>query len=265
MHHMFLDAITARQGELATIEGEEARHALRVKRLTRGDRLRLLDGRGSVADATIESSDKNGPGSTWRLHARVTASRTEPPPSPAVWIVCPAPKGDLLETMIDQLGQVGAAGWIPLRTARSERTPRPGRMQRLARVAVESAKQCRRPWLLDIKDEIDFSHACRLHNAVLARAAAPTPARVAPALTLEPDPRIHVLIGPEGGLNRAERDAAENAALPTVGLGPHVLRIGTAAVVAASGFVLDGNTPGPAAYPLIDSPARGRGDGKPIV
>jgi 16S rRNA (uracil1498-N3)-methyltransferase len=54
----------------------------------------------------------------------------------------------------------------------------------------------------------------------------------------QPVPRLAVLIGPEGGLSEEEIDAARAAGVRAVSLGARILRMETAAVVAAA-LVLD--------------------------
>jgi 16S rRNA (uracil1498-N3)-methyltransferase len=240
MHHLLVDTLDATLGTLA-IEGEQARHAVRVRRMNPGEPVILMDGAGRTAEAAVEGSDKNGPENSWRLLVRITTVLEHPPLAPAIHVLCPAPKGDLLETMIDQLSQIGAASWRPLDSDRSEREPRAGKIDRLLRIAHESAKQCGRPWFLEIGEPVAFDNALRLPGAVLADAAGVSPTRV--FTDAEPgqwDRGIHVLVGPEGGFSDDERSKARHAGLATVALGPHVLRIGTAAVVAASGFVAAG-------------------------
>lgn len=238
MHHLIVPSLDPATDTLA-IEGEQARHAVRVRRMEPGEPMVLLDGAGTVARAIVSGSDKNGPQSSWRILVQITERRTIPKPSPAVHVLCPAPKGDLLETMIDQLSQVGATSWRPLDTERSEREPRAGKLDRLARVAVESAKQCGRPWFLDLHEAVPYEEALRWPGAVLADASGPPPARVFADAPADSWARgIHVLVGPEGGFSDRERIMAQQAGLALVGLGPHVLRIGTAALVAASAFTL---------------------------
>ncbi len=238
MHHLIVDNLDPDQAQMA-IEGEQARHAVRVRRMETGERLILMDGAGRMAEAAVESSDKNGFQHSWRLLVKITQHHQHRRPTPAVHVLCPAPKGDLLETMIDELSQVGASSWRPLETQRSEREPRQGKMDRLARIAQEAAKQCGRPWFLDLEPAISFDEALELPGAVIADSGGQPAARVFADAPAEAWSRgIHVLVGPEGGFSDRERAKVADAGLPVVGLGPHVLRIGTAAVVAASSFVI---------------------------
>ncbi|MFI4917877.1 MAG: RsmE family RNA methyltransferase [Phycisphaerales bacterium JB060] len=237
MHHLIVDRFEPDQAEMA-IQGEQARHAVRVRRMEPGERLILMDGAGTKAAATVAASDKNGPNSSWRLLVKIDSVDYQPRPEPAVHVICPAPKGDLLETMIDQLSQVGAASWRPLDTERSEREPRRGKIDRLIRITHESAKQCGRPWFMDINEGISFDNAIQLSNAVIADAGGSAVEEVARDMQADTGTGgIHVLVGPEGGFSAAERSLAHGAGLALIDLGPHVLRIGTAAVVGASSFV----------------------------
>lgn len=243
MHHLIVDNLDPAVTGLA-VEGEQARHAVRVRRMEPGEPLVLMDGAGRTAHAVVEDSDKNGPQQSWRLLVKITQHLEHPRPSPAVHVLCPAPKGDLLETMIDQLSQVGAASWRPLETQRSEREPRQGKLDRLERITHESAKQSGRPWFMDLHDAVTFEQALELPGAVIADLSGSSPMRVITSFPAGALPGgIHVLVGPEGGFSDLERSKAIEAGLVPVGLGPHILRIGTAAVVAASGFVLAADRP----------------------
>lgn len=51
---------------------------------------------------------------------------------------------------------------------------------------------------------------------------------------------IHLLIGPEGGWSDAERAAARAAGAVLASFGPHVMRVETAAVVAAASVLAAG-------------------------
>ncbi len=237
MHYIIAPKLDPNLDTVA-IEGEQARHAVRVRRMEPGEPLILLDGEGMSAEAAVTGSDKNGPEGSWRLHVGITAFHQHARPKPEIHVACPAPKGDLLETMIDQLSQVGASSWRPLSSERSEREPRAGKMDRLTRITQESLKQCGRPWLLDLDSPITFAEAISTPGAVLADpAGSPPPAAIEAGLAGNSPESILVLVGPEGGFSPQERSLAQEAGLAFLGCGPNVLRIGTAAVVAASGLI----------------------------
>ena len=83
--------------------------------------------------------------------------------------------------------------------------------------------QCRRAYIAEVSEISDFGTVASLPGAALADAGGAAP-------TLD---RPVVLVGPEGGWTADEAAVA----LPRVGLGPHVLRAETAAIVAGSVLV----------------------------
>lgn len=235
MHRLFLDQPIPPPGRSLAIEGDEAAHALRVKRLHPGDTLALLDGCGVTALARVEQPDAHSPSRRAPTVLRLTITdRTEHPlPSPALEVFTATPKGARPDDLIDQLSQVGAAAWAPLHTDRGVVDPRPAKLDRLERIARESAKQCGRPWLLRIDPPRDL-------HALLTDPARPTTILAdASGEPLRPmhgtaSPTLRLLIGPEGGWSPAELESARAAGATLARFGPHTMRIETAAVAAAA-------------------------------
>ncbi len=217
----FSDLRGATAGATLLVTGEEANHAARVKRLRPGEPVALFDARGTVADGRVVQAEA---GKRALLEVRLDALRTVGRVSPRVEVWCPPPKGDRLETMIDQLSQLGVAAWRPLRTARAERDA--FRADKLGRVAIEAAKQCGRAWALDIGDWTGFDDALADPRAVLADAAG-LPAGPAAGDTV-------LLLGPEGGWTDDELARAHATGRGVRRFGVHVMRIETAAVAAAA-------------------------------
>lgn len=248
MHRVLIDQLPM-AGELFRVEGDEARHAVRVKRLAPGEKVELLDGRGGVALASVHGAEKLARTGEWTLLLDVASVERRDPIGPRIEVLAPAPKGDRLEEMIDGLSQVGAASWRPLDCARAVSETRERRVERLNRVARESAKQCGRPWAIELDDAIGFEQAMAstggaliehesqraLARVVLADAGGQRFAREAMAGPGRADVGvIRLLIGPEGGWDDRERAIAARAGVLTCSFGPHVMRIEQAAVVAAA-------------------------------
>ncbi len=208
-------------GSELVITGDEANHGARVKRLRPGERITLFDGRGTVADAEVLRAET---GKRAMIGVRVGAVRRVAPVSPRLEVWCPPPKGDRLDTMIDQLSQVGVAAWRPLRTARSERDG--FRPDKLERIAVEAAKQCGRAWALELGEWAEFAGAIVDPRAVLGDGSGHAPQPAAGDTVL--------LLGPEGGWTPDELEQARAAERSVLRFGVHVMRIETAAVAAAA-------------------------------
>jgi 16S rRNA (uracil1498-N3)-methyltransferase len=233
MHRIMLDnPLPDEPGSGVIVTGDEAHHAARVKRLEPGDSLELMDGLGRVASARIGSIEKLGKAEGWAVHAEIASIRLDGPLAPSLRVRTGVPKGDRLEQMIDQLGQVGAASWGPLRSARSVVEPRDGKLGRLSRTVRESAKQSGRAWAMRIEPACSAEQAARSDGVVVAADLQGEPYAPSGAAS------VTLLVGPEGGWEADELASLRGAGVRVVSFGPHVMRIETAAVVAA-GIVLD--------------------------
>lgn len=227
MHRVFLRESGPNADGVVTIVGDEARHALRVKRLEPGDALELLDGEGAVHSARVEAFDKQGRGE-WLMRVRVERTERRPPTVPAIHAVVAAPKGPHLDEMISQLSQVGAASWSPLRCERSVSEPGDKRLDRLRRIAEESSKQCGRAWALRIGPLVKIDEAFSPAAAMVM--ADPDGGVYRPTRS----PEIRLLVGPEGGWSGSELERAREAGVQIARFGPHAMRLETAAVVATA-------------------------------
>ena len=237
----------------AVLEGTELEHA-RAVRLRTGDRCYGLDGRGTRWPLVVREM---GPR---RLEVEVEGlAAREPRPGdagaalPWIELAIAWPRKNRAEPMLGALVQLGAAAITPLVARRRGADiipPRPP--ERWGKIAREALKQSRRRWLPELgaaRSLEDFLAARQ--RAVLAmldpdggmsfdtwlRSLRPSPAPPEENL-LEADGTgtaerpIVVLIGPEGGFDEEEREALLLAAATPVWLGPHVLRIETAATAA---------------------------------
>lgn len=223
-HHFFLPSI---DGDELLVEGDDARHAVRVLRIASGETITVSDGRGGVATATVTDATRS-------LRARVTERRTVEPARPALTLYQALPKAGKLEVVVQSLTQCGVAAIVPFRAARSiakwDAAKAKANIARLRSVAREAAMQSRRAHLPEIGDVIGIGQIPRgtivLHEAALQRLAGLLPGDI-------PD-TVALAVGPEGGFADDEIAALAAAGCPAATLGPVVLRTQTAPVVAAA-------------------------------
>ena len=196
----------------APLLDEAATHHLRrVLRLRAGASVTVTDGAGAWRGCrlTTEGIEPDGP---------VTFAA----PACDVTVAVAPPKGDRLEWLVQKCTEVGVARLVLLDAERSvvrwdaERAAM--QLDRLRRIAVEAAMQSRRVWLPELTGPLPAGD-------VLAGAAIGEPGgrAIGPADAC-------IAVGPEGGWTPAEVACARDR----VTLGPHVLRVETAAVVAAT-------------------------------
>lgn len=223
-------------GEDLVVVGPEAHHAARVKRLEPGASVALGDGRGGEAQATVVTIERHGR-AEWALRVRVDRRWLTERVRPRIDVASGVPKGARLEALIDQLSQVGAASWRPFIAERSVVDPRPGKLDRLRRVAMEAAKQCWRPWLLEIGEGQSVGPAlARAREGHMGRLVVADPS--GSVYVPNGSASITLLIGPEGGWTLRELEAARGTGASVMCIGPHVMRIEAAAPIAAA-LILD--------------------------
>jgi 16S rRNA (uracil1498-N3)-methyltransferase len=205
MPRFFVEKIT----HPAVLSPEESRHALRALRLAPGDRVTVFDPREAWS-GEIESTSG---AVTVRLLEKLPA-----PTLPRVVVAAAAPKGARLDWMVEKLAELGVAEFIPVRFARSVVEPGEGKRKRLEKIALAAAKQSGAP-VLKIAPETPVERL-------------PADAWLASPGGTERPPTGGgtVVVGPEGGLTSEE----EARFARRFSLGPTILRIETAAVVAAS-------------------------------
>lgn len=234
-HRLLIETGLPTPGETLVVVGPEAHHAARVKRVEPGQSLALGDGHGGEAMGRVTAIEKRGRGD-WSMAVVIDRAWTTPPVRPWIEVGSGVPKGPRLELLIDQLSQSGAGAWWPLVVERSVVDPRPGKLGRLPRVAIEAAKQCWRPWLLEIGEGRDLHAALTDGTGGGRRTVLADPS--GGAYVPDGSERIRLLIGPEGGWSDRELHAAREAGASVMSIGPHVMRIEAAAPIAVA-LILD--------------------------
>ncbi len=245
-HHrvMFSDLAQCQSPELITIQGPEAQHLAKVKRARIGEIVGVLDGRGAMGIGEIAEIT----GSKQRPMVAIMLDRIEmiAPTTPQIDICCPAPKGDRLERMIDQLTQIGVTSWTPLISDRSERDPKAIRLDRLDRIINEALKQCTRARSLIIHNPVTLDQLFDGAQSELSLSILVCDGQGASSLAAsDVGQAARILIGPEGGWSDAERSVFLDAKLPVRRLGVHVLRLESAAVVAGALALAGASSPIP--------------------
>lgn len=223
-------------GQQIVLDGEEARHAVVVKRIRVGERIVLTDGAGASVTGVVAVADKS------TLTLDVDEARRTQPELPRVVVVQAIPKGDRGELAVEMLTEVGVDEIVPWAASRCVAVWKGDRAAKsLAKwraTARESAKQARRTWFPEITDVVGTEEvAKRLEKAsvpvVLHEAASgpladlPVPGRA----------EIVIVVGPEGGISDEELAAFAAVGAEPVRLGSSVLRTSTAGVAATAALL----------------------------
>jgi 16S rRNA (uracil1498-N3)-methyltransferase len=217
---------------VVTFDRDETRHLVRVLRLGPGDTVIAFDGRGHDYTVRLETLGETATGTVMDVAVREEDSRL------GITLVQGIPKGDKMEAIVRAATELGVRRLLPAITERTIVRLEPSRWRERARrwqrVAREAAKQSRRTHVPDVELPAPLA-------AIVAR-----PPTVATALRLclwegEAPPLrtvldaspgvsdVDVIVGPEGGLSRAEVDAARAAGWNVASLGARILRTETVA------------------------------------
>jgi len=223
-------------GQALEVTGDEAHHAVAVRRLRVGERVQLTDGHGATATGAIAATGKR------QLLVDVDDVRREPRPSPELVVVQALPKGDRGELAVEVLTEVGVAAVVPWTASRSvavwkgERAVRShARWQATAR---EAAKQARRAWHPEVTPLARTPDVvARVHDADLALVLHEDAGMPLAGVEVPATGTVLLVVGPEGGLSDEEIDAFTGAGARAVRLGSEVLRTSTAGVAAAAALL----------------------------
>jgi 16S rRNA (uracil1498-N3)-methyltransferase len=221
----------------AVLPADESHHLARVLRLASGDAVAVFDGRGHEFLARVERADREG-----ATVALVEPIASAPEPAVRVTLVQAVLKADKMDEVVRDATMAGVAHIAPVVTARTEikvsALKRAHAAERWQRVAISSAKQCRRAWVPPTELAIPLD----------AWLAAPFPgprlllvepsAGDAGVLSMrqlqarERPESAACLVGPEGGWTREEREAAVAAGCLPATLGALTLRADAVALAA---------------------------------
>ncbi len=207
------------------LDPQQFHHARTVLRLVQGDHIELFDREGRSAIGVIHALEPI---------LNVQIDTVEQPARGTHLVVASAvPKGDRADWMVEKLSEIGVSHWIPLRTERSVVHPEgKSKLDRWRRIADESAKQCKRIGVMEIGELVLLSKFLDKIDAgvTLVLSTADNVRPIHGVLDTSPGA---LLIGPEGGWTADEEKSMRDRGLTPVTLGRTILRVETAAIVAA--------------------------------
>ena len=227
----FLGAIDVASGT-ARLADDEARHLSQVMRLGVGDDVAVFDGAGREFHARIARVARDG--ADLQLIAEVQAA---PEPAIRLTLAQAALKGEKMDDVVRDATMMGVAAIEPLVTTNVAAHLKAGRApDRWTRIAIASAKQCRRAVVPAIGPGRTFDDwlaadrsAVRL---LLVEPSASVAGRPLSALGAERPASASLLVGPEGGWSATEIQSAVRAGCIPLTLGRRTLRADSVPIVA---------------------------------
>ncbi len=222
------------QGQIF-IEGEEHHYLTRVHRAHVGDKVVLFGHDLREREGVIESIVRGR--STIQL-ASIHESQTEP--AMMITLAIAVGKGRKLEEIVETATALGVSKIVPFVSVRSvAKRSHPDLVDKLRKVAIEACRQSRRVQVPEIGEVLTGL------SKALANVQEPESEHffldeaggrdlVEIALQIEPEKKIVLFIGPEGGWDDSERGLLLNSGARPANLGPRILRTELASIVAVS-------------------------------
>ena len=227
------DAVTADE-----LPEEEAQHAVRVLRLTEGDEIYLMDGKGTFYRAMV----------TMAHGRRCSYSIVETLPQQPLWngrvhlAMAPTKMMERVEWMAEKATEIGCDEFSFLLCRFSERKQM--REDRVEKTVLSAVKQSRKPWMPQVNALTPFTEfiktprqgrkfICHCYDEIpradlyaILSGTSPDHQPVAP------EEEVTVLVGPEGDFALEEVQQAMAEGYVSVSLGNARLRTETAALSA---------------------------------
>ncbi len=226
MVRIFVKKVLTDSAELI-LDPEDARYVLQVLRMRRGEQMNIVDAKGTVFIAEVDSCDKNECGvrlldtqkGSHEMNTKVTLYQS-------------VSKGERMDLTIQKAVELGVHKIVPVISARCvvKLDGKQGKSDRWQKIALEAARQSGRDIVPVVTEPVRFEDALRDAEESLKI----IPWEEAEGLTLKgvisgrKASSIAVFIGPEGGFTASEADMARGRDIIPVTLGPRILRTETA-------------------------------------
>lgn len=240
MYHFFVEPYQVGENEIKIL-GSDVNHIKNVLRMKTGEQLAVSDGFGHVYGCRIAELEEKQVTADIITREEVHAEL----PSRLVLFQC-LPKGDKMELIIQKAVELGAASVVPVASKRCvvklDAKKEENKRRRWNAVAESAAKQSGRGIVPQVAPTVDFAEALLQAKALdiclipyecadelLGKDSMTAMEQTRSLLKkIEKGQSVGIFIGPEGGFDKAEVQAAIEAGAKPITLGKRILRTETA-------------------------------------
>lgn len=232
MRRFFIADIDCSQKSLV-VEGSEARHMIKVLRMSLGDRCIVTDKEGNSFKTIIKKINSG------KVSLDIEEQCGMSPNSPVKIFLCQSLlKGKLMDLVIEKASELGAYCVIPVISSRSVAVPADNvrKITRWNSIAISSVKQSSRAIAIKISDFISFKemlYGLEKNEKTLFIIAWEEEKDTYIKNVLRKSSlieSIYIMIGPEGGFSEEEVLLAKEFGFTSVSLGRRILKAETAAI-----------------------------------
>ncbi|MEM1294955.1 MAG: 16S rRNA (uracil(1498)-N(3))-methyltransferase [Verrucomicrobiota bacterium] len=221
-------------GDLVTLEDQEAHHCSRVFRHKPGDLVEAFDGVGTAAECEILDSTNR------EVRLQIIEKSAGTPLPVEITLIQAIPKAKTMDLIVQKAAEIGASTIVPVITERSvvKLNDEAKKQAKWQRTALESCKQCGRNWLPTVQPPANLADIISDEQSELRLVAAlkddSKKLREIATMQKERPKTLSIVIGPEGDFSVGELAELHLAQFKALSLGPTVLRSETAAIYALS-------------------------------
>ena len=243
MLHLFADPSAIGEDQI-TVTGADVNHIRNVLRMKPGGEISVSD--GVTAREYLCRIEEITPEKVLLAVVSVTGRETELPVR--VLLFQGLPKADKMEWIIQKTTELGVSEIIPVANARSvvrlDADRGAKKTKRWQSIAESAAEQSRRRIVPTVREPVSFAEALSMAGEAETKLI-PYEHFDGDADTKElirgicPGSTVAVFIGPEGGYEPSEIEAARAAGVVPVTLGKRILRTETAGIAALSFIVYE--------------------------
>ncbi|MEN8204577.1 MAG: 16S rRNA (uracil(1498)-N(3))-methyltransferase [Pseudomonadota bacterium] len=231
---LYTPQIFIQGGELA-ITGQTAHHVAHVLRLRSGASVHVFDGRGCEHRAFIKTIKRS------EIILKIAEAITvRPEPSLDITLLQGITRNDRMDFILQKTVELGVKTIQPLWTQHSQKHLKGSRLDKRLKhwqgVIISACEQCGRATIPQLAAARNYSDWMSNQETSGLRLLLQPDSETGLGTLKPPYEKIHVLIGPEGGLDADEQILAKSTGFLGICLGPRILRTETAAMAALAGI-----------------------------
>jgi 16S rRNA (uracil1498-N3)-methyltransferase len=216
------------EGDRVTLTGEPHRHLVKVLRIREGEGVIVFDGSGHEIEARVIAVG------TRAVELALGARRAVATAPVAITLLQAVARGERMDLIVQKTTELGVTAIVPVLAQRSVPRPPAARTRRWQTIAAEAARQSGRADVPAVHDVVALEAALGMAGGTRLLLWEEERATSLGARLAAKPKEVALLVGPEGGWAAEEVEAARRAGFVPVGLGPRVLRVETAAIVAVA-------------------------------
>lgn len=211
--------------DIVILSESESHHAVKVLRMQTGDKIMILDGKGTIAKAEVLSLHPKSC-ECKVMEKTLFSSR----PFHLHIAIAPTKLNDRFEWFLEKAAEIGAEEITPVICSRSER--RQTNHERFCKVLLAATKQSMNPYMPVLNEQVEYDKFIATQVPGFIAHCYDGKKLLLKDVAINKK-RITILVGPEGDFTETEINNALQKEWIAVSLGSTRLRTETAGVIAA--------------------------------